>query len=604
MRRLRWLACAVIAALAPDTRGATLSVGANDVLVFAPFPPALEAHPADPDRVLLAADVNPAGICAIGICEIRVGPPAAPSATGVHYDLPGNLNCTESAPFNTPRLGNFSLEPLPGPARGWITTSSCELAVPFDYATGAGVTVSYDGQARLAVPTRHTISGSFTRYQASGTGASIASFKTNFTSAALRVGNRLVVATSNLQQAGASPVFNPGTVLLFDLDDSANPPSVTPASPFFGITSDPNPIALTALPGGRVLVTNAGIHDVSFPPLITGQGSIDVLDPAAGRWVGSIPLGSGNPGGRSLALDPTGAVALAGSQTVRQLFAIDVRGLDALPAAAIDPGVQRPSCNGASAATAGGLPCLRARAIRGGANPIALPAPPGTSGIYSLVSQVRFGESGDFAVATSFNDGGLALVAFDPRNLDRPHPLLASRFGGAQTLAATSPAGVLGEECCPGPLVLRASIDGALDGTQALFATASPNGVLVRSTLGGTLASPTGDFDLDGIEDALDNCPVTPNASQSDAGGVDAATPDGIGDPCQCGDVTNNGRIEAADAVDLRRYLAGSLPTVAEPDKCDVGSSPACDLADATRLRRALAGLGGAIVHACDPFNP
>jgi hypothetical protein len=364
---------------------------------------------------------------------------------------------------------------------------------------------------------------------------------------------------------------------------------VAPATPFFVLTSDPNPIALTPLPGGRVLVTNAGIHDAAFPPILTGEGSIDVLDPGAGRLVGSIPLGPGNPGGRSLALDPTGSVALAGSQTVRQLFAIDVRGLDELPVAPIDPGLQRPSCNASSADSAGGLPCLRSRVIRGADDPIALPPPPGASGIHSLVSEVRFAPTGEFAVATSFNDGGLALVAFDSRNLDRPHPLLASRFGAAETLAATGPAGEIGEECCPGPMILS--------GTQVLFATASPNGVVVRGTLGGALAAPHGDLDSDGIEDALDVCPVSANAQQTD---VDS---DGIGDACQCGDTSDDGRIGVADALQLREFLAGARSALAAPQKCDVGGSSACDLVDAARIRRALAGLPPGIDHPCPPFT-
>ena len=203
--------------------------------------------------------------------------------------------------------------------------------MPFDYATGGELNVVYGGVTRGEVPMRFTLTGSFTRYQNGGGGASIPSFGTNFTSAALRVGNRLLVATSNLQTAGSSPVYNPGTVLFFALDDSGATTTVTPASPFYAVTSDPNPLALTDLGGGRVAVTNAGISDASFPPLVTGKGSIDVLEAATGKLVGSFPLGLGNPGGRGLALDPTGSVAVAGSQTYRRLYAVDVRGIAALP---------------------------------------------------------------------------------------------------------------------------------------------------------------------------------------------------------------------------------------------------------------------------------
>jgi hypothetical protein len=246
--------------------------------------------------------------------------------------------------------------------------------------------------------------------------------------------------------------------------------------------------------------------------------------------------------------------------------------------------------------------------IRGAANPIVLPPPPGGSGVFSYVSQVRFGPAGDFAAATSFNDGGLAFVAFDPRNLTRPHPLLASRFGAPETLAATGPAGVIGAECCPGPLLMRADGAGGLTTSDALFVTASPNGYVVRVHPGGALATPTGDADGDATEDALDTCPVEPSPIQSDVGGLGDASPaDGIGDVCQCGDVSNDGRVTSDDAAALRAFLANPSAALAAPQKCDVGGatpSGACDLVDAVRLRRALAGAPQGIAHVCAPFVP
>ncbi|HXZ86563.1 MAG TPA: thrombospondin type 3 repeat-containing protein [Myxococcota bacterium] len=581
----------------------TLSVGSGDTLNLQTFaPPTLEAHPTNPDHALVAVSSN-----GPGVFEVQVKSGSALAFAGIAYLLPGNLNCTESAPFATPTLGGFSLEQGSGRTRGWINTSSCELAVPFDYATGSSISVSYAGQSRTAVPTRFTLTGSFTRYQASGSGAAISSFKTNFTSAALRVGNRLVVTSSNFQTAGASPVLNPGTVLFFDLDDSSPTTTVTPASPFFAVTSDPNPLALTPLPGGRVAVTNAGVYDASFPPQVTGQGSIDILDVASGQLVGSIPLGAGDPGGGALALDPSGSVAVAGSQTLRQLYAVDVRGVAALPPSGVDPRLQRPSCNDVAGDSAGGVPCLRSRVIRGGANPLVLPPPPGQSGAYSYVPAVRFGAAGDFVAATSYNDGGLAFAAFDPNDLSAPLPLLPSRFGPPQTVAATGPVGVIGSECCPGPLVLRASANGELAGTRPLFATASPNGLLVRGSLAGGLVAPSGDVDADGVPDSLDDCPIAANPDQRDSGGVGTPTPDGVGDACQCGDVSNDGRIDAADVATLRDFLAGRSSALPAPQKCDVGrgaSTGACDLLDAVLLRRALAQLAPGIEPVCSAFRP
>jgi hypothetical protein len=222
---------------------------------------------------------------------------------------------------------------------------------------------------------------------------------------------------------------------------------------------------------------------------------------------------------------------------------------------------------------------------------------------------VRFGPAGDFAVATSYNDGGMAFVAFDPRNVTRPHPLLASRFGAPETLAATGPAGVIGAECCPGPLLVRATTSSTLADSDAVFATASPNGYLVRVHLGGSLATPTGDADADSVEDALDVCPVEPNPGpgQADTGGLgEGSGADGVGDVCQCGDVTNDGRVTPLDASALRAFLADPAAALAAPQKCDVGGATpgACDLVDAVRLRRALAGSPSVIAHVCAPFVP
>jgi len=580
----------------------TLTVGSPMSDTFeldSQFAPALEAHPTNPDRAFLAdSESFP------GVSQIRIAPGQSLAPSGASYALSASLGCT--SPLSVARLGGFWLEPS-GPTRGWITTSLCERVVPFDYATGSGVTVSYSGTNRTSVPTGQTLNGSFTRYQSGGAGASTSSFTTNFTSAVVRVGNRLLVATSNLHQSGASPVFNPGTVLFFSIDDSGATPVIAPASPFYAVTSDPNPVALAVLPGGRVAVTNAGIFDVAIPPLVTGQGSIDILDAQTGSLVGSIPIGAGNPEG-ALALDPTGSVGLTGSATFRRLYAVDVRGLAALPVAPVDPRIQRPSCNDSSAASAGGVPCLRSRAIRAAANAIVLPPPPGSSGVYSYVPKVRFGPSGGFAVATSYNDGGMAFVAFDPRNVSRPHPLLPSRFGVAETLAATGPSGVIGSECCPGPLLLRSTGSAGLATTDAIFATASPTGFVVRGHLGGSLATPTGDADGDGFEDAVDVCPVEPNPSQADAGGLGTASPaDGVGDACQCGDVSNDGFVDVADVLALRDYLARPSVPLAAPEKCDVGGpgpSGTCNIVDATLLRRALAGAPPGISNVCPPFEP
>jgi hypothetical protein len=99
------------------------------------------------------------------------------------------------------------------------------------------------------------------------------------------------------------------------------------------------------------------------------------------------------------------------------------------------------------------------------------------------------------------------------------------------------------------------------------------------------------DSDGDGIGDVADNCPHEPNASQTDQGGIGAASgPDGIGDACQCGDVVGtNGRVTTADATAITRsLLVPPTATLTRPQLCNVGGNASCTTADAVIVTRAL----------------
>ncbi len=98
------------------------------------------------------------------------------------------------------------------------------------------------------------------------------------------------------------------------------------------------------------------------------------------------------------------------------------------------------------------------------------------------------------------------------------------------------------------------------------------------------------DGDGDGVGDVGDNCPNFANANQSDVGGIGAASgADGIGDACQCGDVSGNGRVTTADATLITRsLLVPPTATLTRADLCNVGGSAACTTADAVIATRAL----------------
>jgi hypothetical protein len=125
------------------------------------------------------------------------------------------------------------------------------------------------------------------------------------------------------------------------------------------------------------------------------------------------------------------------------------------------------------------------------------------------------------------------------------------------------------------------------------------------------------DGDGDGAGDACDRCPLAADPQQRDLGRVASAAdpggaaPDGIGDACQCSDVSGDGRGTAADLAAIRRALAGTA-ALAEPAKCNVrgpldaaprpsGLRGDCSIADAAVLARQLAGLAPGVMQACAP---
>ncbi len=133
----------------------------------------------------------------------------------------------------------------------------------------------------------------------------------------------------------------------------------------------------------------------------------------------------------------------------------------------------------------------------------------------------------------------------------------------------------------------------------------------------GTGALAQSDLDGDGVVDGLDNCRFRLNADQLDQGGLASGDEDGIGDVCQCGEVSGDGSIDVVDLVALRDALA-ALGTLAAPSRCSVrGTTDAidgdqdglpddCRIDDVATLTRALTGtvppgLDPGIAQVCRP---
>lgn len=109
------------------------------------------------------------------------------------------------------------------------------------------------------------------------------------------------------------------------------------------------------------------------------------------------------------------------------------------------------------------------------------------------------------------------------------------------------------------------------------------------------------DFDADGVADLDDDCPFTADPAQIDTAGLGAGSgPDGRGDPCQCGDLDQDGGVTQAD-LDVLRDPATDLAAYTE--RCSVFASTLagteCDLVDAVVMKRALNGLTGDFANVC-----
>jgi hypothetical protein len=594
------LACA----FALPAHALDLARGAGDSdVIGCPSPPGIEPHAIDPGVAFVACTS-----AVLGVFAWRVDPalPLTEALSIPPYLVPVDLNGSLPNPMVSVFVDDVWIE---GPTLGWVTTNGHDTAAPFDPQTGQARSVLFEGIVRPSVPAGRTIAGSFTRSD----GQPVASFTTNFTSGVLRVGDRLLVATSNFATFGSNPVLYPGTVLLYDVDDS-NPAQlvVTPATPPWIVTTDPNPSHLTLLPGGRVAVTNTGRLSLTNPPGASGPGSVDVVDPQVGAILANVPLGNAAPGFGRIAVDPSGSVGLVGSAVLRALYAVDLRGVAALPLPGANSMAQRPSCTGAGTPSVGGVPCAFERVIAGAANPI--PIPPCVGPLCSpapdgYTVEVRFGEGGDFALATEYNDGLVAALAFDPANLATPQRLLRTRFGAAQTAVLTPPIGTFPAETGPGPLLVLPSAGGGFAGTEIVWATNGPDGTLGRGTFSGVLPAAGGDTDGDGVSDAQDNCPVASNAPQTDTAAIGAAGPDGSGDACQCGDASGDGGVRIDDAARIQRTLAGKPPALPAPAKCNVhglpgGAAGTCDALDVAAIRAALASATPSLPPLCGPATP
>jgi hypothetical protein len=298
------------------------------------------------------------------------------------------------------------------------------------------------------------------------------SFYARFTSGATLAASRLFVSMSNLGSSAdpAAPRFLPGAVLVYDLDLSTAPPSVSPnpSTPFIE-TDHFNPTHVTRVEVGGaewVLVTasgaigieadDPGTPEVEQGTLALGPGAVEVIDPETLEHLGSLPIGLGALTFDRLAVDPSGRVAVAGSALARELYAIDLTGLGEQP------------------------PDLAGAVVFDAAAPLGFPALPGGPSLAScapLVGGIAWNDAGDRLFVSERCDGSLSEFAFAlALGADGRVAPQSFRWLGTEPLVAPLRADTLGDQRDPGRLRIRAARPGIdYSGPDALFLSSQPD---------------------------------------------------------------------------------------------------------------------------------
>ncbi len=276
-------------------------------------------------------------------------------------------------------------------------------------------------------------------------------YLSGYTSAASVTGDRLFVATSNLRAPSVAR-FEPGTVLVFDFVPDGASYRVSPATTHGVLfTTAFNPTGLTPYRtrGGRELMLVSLTGAIDAGGRVLGEGGIDVIDVASLRVVAHVPLGLAGPGFGPIALEPSGRIGLLGAEGARQIYAIDLRGLD-------DPALYAGS--GGPVWLDGSAPGFPDARIHWADAPLVLPAradgpdpavcPPRTN--------VALNSAGDLALVTDWCDG--SLVTFDvDTNVADTDPITPAAFtliGRANLLAPKTP-GQIGRLSTPSMIRAR-----------------------------------------------------------------------------------------------------------------------------------------------------
>jgi len=321
-----------------------------------------------------------------------------------------------------------------------VTTSAGDAVIELDPGTGE-VRAEVDIDSPVTLP----------RTYRDSEGRRVRQITPSFAAGAALIRDRLYVVTSNLKAAGADPVCDPGTVLVFDRDAGSEGRAYRPSAKPVIVTTGFNPTEITPYGTDLLLVTNTGvlaIREGSGLPLT--EATVDIIDTTSDRIVGSIPMGLTAPSFKPISLTPDWERGFLGSAAYNHVYELDLAGLNQL----IGTEPLFP-------------PRFPERLKAGGGNPIVVTEGPAFS--KEFVVQVEISASGAVAMATAFNSGTLGVIDLSSIPA-QPFP---------EAIRITDPVPSL-NEVGPGPLAVRPGVRGVdYTGPDLFILTGAPTGLLV-----------------------------------------------------------------------------------------------------------------------------
>ena len=295
----------------------------------------------------------------------------------------------------------------------------------------------------------------------------VSSVQPVYTAGAALMQGKVYLPTSNYSRAGADPVCDPGTLIVTEFDENAEPPRFSnPQAYQFIVTTDFNPTEVTPLTDRILLVTNTGVLDIqggNGVPLT--NGSVDVVDTRYDCIVANYPLGKAAPSFSRIAVaeretskeEPGFYRGYLGSAAYNHVYELDLTGLEE-KLLDQDPGIC-PALDSDDFLTDKVLAPLRDPILATKNEPRKTP---------NFIYQVAVSHNSSRAYATGFDSGTLAVL-----DITKPNEKTPSRV-----FHVTDPLPSL-DETSPGPVAVRPGVPGVdFQGPDVFVVTGSPIGEL------------------------------------------------------------------------------------------------------------------------------